>query len=288
MRFAFVLGLTALMSAATVRASTILASDSATDPAYSSGWGPGTNGGTGFGGAWNFYNESSTAITSTNSNRGWFTGNSINNNQSGDTNSDGDIGSKAWGLYSNSVDNIYAVRAFSSALVPGDTLSVDMDNGLVASGMVDGVRLLTSTSPTPIASSARAFEFRFVGSNTIGAGGTSDYSIVNSLGTSNDTTIPFSTEGIHLSLTMLTSSTYSITMKSLVTGTTVTQTGTFATGSTPIVGFAFKNQQAGSGSSHDAYFNNLVLSVPEPASLGFVAILAVGPMMRQRHRRPVC
>jgi hypothetical protein len=78
-------------------------------------------------------------------------------------------------------------------------------------------------------------------------------------------------------------------MQSLLTGTTVTQTGTLVSGSAPIVGLAFKNQEAGAGTTANAYFNSITLSaVPEPASLGCLAILAIIPMRRRHDRNPTC
>ena len=263
MRRGLLLCMFIVMSAPMARASVIIASDKESDPAYSAGWGPGTNGGSGWGGAWTFRDQANVVISATTGSHGWFTGTSTLN-ETTDTNGDGDIDTpsvagKAWGLYSNAAANdIYAVRPFASAMQVGQTLSTDIDNGNVATSQVVGLRLLTNASDI----TTRDFEFRFVG-------GATDYTIVNSAGVSNDTTIPFTREGLHLEFTLTSASTYSILMKSLVTGTTVTQTGTLVSGSAPILGFTFKNQEAGTGNTANAYLNNITLSaVPEPASMG--------------------
>jgi hypothetical protein len=265
MRRGLILGIVILSFAQMSRASVIIASDKESDPAYSAGWGPGTNGGSGWGGAWTFRDQANVVITATTASHGWFTATSTGN-ETTDTNADGDIetpsvAGKAWGLYSNAAANdIYAVRPLASALQVGQTLSADIDNGNVATSQVVGLRLLTNSSDI----TTRDFELRFVG-------GATDYTIVNSAGVSNDTTIPFSREGLHVDFTLTTASTYSITMKSLINGTTVTQTGTLVSGTAPIVGFTFKNQEAGTGATANAYLNNTTLAaVPEPASMGLI------------------
>ena len=97
-----------------------VAHDDASDAAYSDGLQPGDNGGTGtWGGGWTFRNQSNVALTATDGNRGWFVSSSVNNNTGGvDSNGDGDInttGNKAWGVYSNSVDQVYAIRPLSGS-----------------------------------------------------------------------------------------------------------------------------------------------------------------------------
>src|SRR5688500_7994126 len=126
----------------------LLAVDNASDAVYAT-WDPGDNGGTGWGGGWSFRSNTNAVITSTNGNRGWFVASSTNNdNVAGDTNADGDIntaGSKAWGLYSNTANTneIYAVRPFSGALVVGQGVRMDFDNGNINTGAVVGVRLIS-------------------------------------------------------------------------------------------------------------------------------------------------
>src|SRR3954468_6596505 len=108
----------------TTQAAVILASDNASDAAYSSGWTAGANGGSGWGGGWSFVNQNNVALGANTGTRGSFVSNSINNDST-DTNLDGDInstGSKAWGLYSNTsgtpagTDQAYAVRPLNGTL----------------------------------------------------------------------------------------------------------------------------------------------------------------------------
>ena len=281
MRWGLVLSLV-LMSAPAVRAAVILASDSATDPAYTTGWGPGTNGGSGWGGAWSMVNQTNVAITATNGGRGWFTGNSTgNDNTAGDTNADGDIGAKAWGLFSNTsnvgsppaanTDQIFAVRPLAAMLQIGQTLSFDMDNGNVATSQVVGMRLLSSATDV----NTRVFEIRFVG-------GDANYSLIATPNAA--TTVPFTREGVHVDYTLTGSNTFSLKATRLVDGSVFTTTGTNANANS-IAAVAFKNQLAGTGATADAYFNNLTLStVPEPATIGAVAMgsLLLGARRKRR------
>jgi len=244
--------------------------DSQADPVYTT-WDPGDNGGTGWGGGWTFRDQANTILTVTDAQHGWFVANSTNNdNTTGDSNGDGDINSpstsKAWGLYSNAAaKDMYAIRPFDGALSAGQILKFDLDNGNIATSQVVGFRLLTNAADI----NSRDWEFRFVG-------GATDYTIVNSAGTANDTLIPFTREGIHVELTLTSATAYSVTMTRLVNNQIVTQTGSFVT-TAPIVALALKNQEAGSGAAADAYFNNLVLTaVPEPslAGLAIAGLLA--------------
>jgi hypothetical protein len=251
-----------------------VASDNEGDTAYASGWTPGSSGGSGWGSGWTFRDQTNLVLTATDGTHGWFVANSTNNNNTaGDSNGDGDINSsnnKAWGLYSNAAGkDIYATRSFGGSLSIGQTFKFDMDNGNIAANQVVGMRLLTN--PSDITS--RDFEFRFVGGGT-------NYTLVDSAGTGNNTGIPFTREGLHVAFTLTSASTYSVSITSILTGQTVTDTGTLVSGSTPITGFAFKNQEAGLNSPADAYFNNIAV-VPEPTALG---LLGLGLLMMVARR----
>lgn len=268
----FAFGAVLILWAQAARAAS-LASDNEGDAAYASGWAPGSNGGTGWGSGWTFRDQTNLILTATDSSHGWFVANSTNNNSTtGDADHDGDINSannKAWGLYSNAAGkDVYAVRSFDGALGIGQTFKFDMDNGSIASSQVVGVRLLTSASDITF----RDWELRFVGGGT-------NYTLVDAAGTGNNTGIPFTREGLHVAFTLTSASTYSATISSILTGQTVTDTGTLALGSAPILGFALKNQEAGAGSAADAYFNNIAV-VPEPATLSLLGLsllcMAVG------------
>jgi len=249
----------------------MMAFDSQADPVYAA-WNPGDNGGTGWGGGWTFRNQSNVVLTTTNSGRGWFVASSTGNNGGGgDSNGDGDINSpstgRAWGLYSNATDQVYAIRPFTDVLFVGQTVTWDIDNGNIASGQVVGLRFLSN----PADINSRVFEARFVG-------GDSFYTTVGNPGTT--TTIPFSREGLHLEYTLTGPTTYSLEITRLVDGATQTVTGNNVNANT-ISALAFKNQFAGSGAAADAYLNNISV-IPEPGSL---ALVVSGAFWIARKRR---
>jgi len=231
----------------------IVAADNAANAPYTT-WDPADNGGFGWGSGWTFRNQSNTALTTTSGSRGWFVGTSLSNNSpsGSDSNADGDINTpnpagRAWGVYSNATDQVYAIRPFQSALTVGQTLRWSMDNGAVASGGVVGLRLLSNAADI----NSRVFETRFVG-------GDSNYTVVAS--PSNITsTIPFSREGLQFEYTLTGASTFSLKILRLSTGATQTITGTnSAAGS--VVALAFKNQFAGAGSDANGYLNSISIT----------------------------
>ncbi|HKQ49005.1 MAG TPA: hypothetical protein VJZ71_13115 [Phycisphaerae bacterium] len=253
-----------LVGVANVSAS-LLGSDSAADVAYNGGWTAGSNGGTGFG-AWSF-------VTNAGGNKGSFVASSANNGD-GDGNSSGDINTagRAWGTFANSGGEIFAVRPFTGGgLAVGQTLSIDMDNGFIDSGGVVGVRLTSSL--TTLTNATREFEFRFVGGNSF-------YDVISN--PNQTSTLGFTDGGLNLVFQLTSATTYSLS----VTRFHDTQapqvwntTGTLVSGN-PILGLALRNQNAGSNSQRDGFFNSISLT-PEPASLG---LLAMGLLMLRRWR----
>jgi hypothetical protein len=260
---------------ATTSSAALIASDNAADPAYAA-WDPGDNGGTGWGSGWTFRDGvgAGAVLTTTSSNRGWFVASSTgNDNVAGDTNLDGDINSpsnsKAWGVYSNTTDHVYAIRALSGVLNVGQKIMWDMDNGNIATGQVVGLRLLSNASDI----STRVFEFRFVG-------GDAAYTIVGAPNVTTTTT--FTREGLHCEYELTAASSYKLTVTKLVDNTTTVYTGTNANANS-IAAIAFKNQLAGTGANADAYLNNIaVADTPEPASLGLLGGSALLLMRRRR------
>lgn len=244
----------------------LIASDTASDAAYNSGWAAGSNGGTGWGGGWSFAENASGT-------RGKFVGTSKNNGD-GDGNANGDIdtANRAWGLFANGGGEIFAVRPFSGALSVGQSFIINMDNGFIDTSSVIGVRFVSNTST--ITAATREFEFRFVG-------GASAYEAFGS--TAQASTLGFTDSGLLMMFTLTSSSTYSIsvtryhdTQANQVWGTTGSLIG-----GQPILGVALRNQNAGSGSTKDGFFNNMSIT-PEPASLG---LLAMGMLMIRRRSR---
>ena len=277
-RFALLVACALAASVATSSAdASLIASDDASDPAYNDGWQSGDNGGSGWGGGWTFRNGGNVVQNNpSGSFFGAFVGDSRGNNNpagaSGDSNSDLDInstGNKAWGMYANTANELYAVRPFSGALDVGQTVSFTFDNGNVDSTRVLGVRLLANAADI----ATRQFELRFVG-------GDSFYTVV--AGANQTTTHGFTREGIRASFTLTGTNSYSLDVTRLQSGVTQTITGSLINpgGNTAINGIAFRNLAAGSGATNDGYFNSI--SVPEPTSL---AMAGVGAMALSRRRR---
>ena len=253
-----------------VKLTTSPASDSANDSAYSGGWATGSNGGSGFG-AWDL----GTSITASNSHpadhNGFFIGSSTSNGvaPSGDIDTSG----KSWGMYANGSDGVYngcavAYRPVAGgALAVGQTVTLRMDNGLVdssAPGIV-GFSFLNSdpvntNSPgsvfAALPNSNTRFAFVFIGGQT-------DYSIAlgNLGGGSNvtqDTGLGWTDGGLSVSFTLLANDQFSFSING---GTPIT--GTLGgQANQAINGIALFNYNAGSGSSHDAFFNSLQIINP--------------------------
>jgi hypothetical protein len=241
----------------TSHAALIVASDNAADAAYNDNWQPGDNGGFGWGGGWTFRNQANAVMTTTNGNRGWFTGNSLNNNNPAlsDSNGDGDVntptvGGRAWGVYSNTTDVVYAVRPLASPLTVGQKVTWYMDNGNVNTGNVLGVRLISNVNDP---NGSRVFESRFVG-------GQSFYTLFDNANERN-TALGFSREGVKVEYTLNTATTYTVKLTRLQSGQTETMTGTNI-GANPITGIVFRNSTAGSGSAFDGFFNSISVTDP--------------------------
>ena len=148
----------------------------------------------------------------------------------------------AFGLYNNSTSTSEAIRNFPSLLV-GQTVRFDMDNGWLNSGSV-GVGLQN-------ASGQNVWEIFF-------AGGATGYSINGSL---LSPTVPFTANGLRITFTLLTSTTYSATIQILNGGATYgPYTGTLQSPGSgqSITRFRAFNYNAGSGANYDFYFNNIV------------------------------
>jgi hypothetical protein len=258
--FCAVIGATGLFIFLSGAQAATIAMDSAADAAYNDSWQPGDNGGSGWGGGWTFRNQGNTVLNATNGSRGWFTGSSLGNNSPPGTDNfgaDGDINSpvvnRAWGVYSNATDQVYAIRPFSAPLAVGNTVSWDMDNGNINSGQVVGLRFLSNSTDI----NSRVFEARFVG-------GDSFYSLVGN--PNQNTTHGFSREGLHLEYTLTSATTYSIKITRKENNATATFTGTNVNGN-PIVALAFKNQFAGNGGAFDGFLNNISIKSPNVAPI---------------------
>ena len=181
------------------------------------------------------------------SNAGHFLGSSTSNGD-GDANSDGDInvGGEAFGLYANSGHTSSAVIPFDAIMLPGDSLSLDMDNGFVDALAVVGIGIQN-------ASGENLWEFFF-------RGGTASYE-VNQGGGAIFTGLGFTDEGLNIKLKMLTATTLEYTITRLIDDVSVTGTSTTISqggGQAPAQLRLF-NFNAGGASSNDAYFNSIEL-----------------------------
>jgi hypothetical protein len=237
-----------------------IATDNAANAPYNDGWGNGDNGGTGWGGGWTFRNGGNAVQNILNSGFfGTFVNSSLGNNNPGgsDSNGDGDINSpvanRAWGMYANTANELYAIRPFAAPLQVGHTVKWDIDNGNVDGTRVLGLRFLSNAADI----NTRVFEARFVGGDTF-------YTLI---GTPNQTTtIPFSREGFHLEYTLTAANAYSLKIVRKQDGATQTLTGSNVNANS-INALAFRNLSAGSGATNNGYLNNISIMSPNVAPI---------------------
>ncbi len=235
------------LCAVSARAANV-ATDQASNAPYADGWQTGDNGGTGFD-PWFLITTNANSATG-----GFFIGDSASNGGSGN------IGAIAWGLYANSGDGALATRVFTiggsnnaTALAPGQTFSVSMDNGNVDTNSTVGFNLLNS-------SGADRFTFQFVG-------GGANYVYNLGDGVPVDTGVPFTRDGLQVSLTVGASNAF--TLKIIVDGVTTTLSGTL--NGSDIDRAQLFNSNAGGGSASDLFFNNMAIQTTTPTVTGAVS-----------------
>ena len=245
--------------------SSVHAAANASDNAgnYTAGGGyAGLNDGTGFG-AYTVSGASSTA--------GTFLGDSTGNaGGSGGINTNG----SAFGVYANSGSQLLVNRSFvadaagQTFLAVGQSFSLSFDNGYVTNGSTVGFNLLA-------ADGTDRFTFQFLG-------GTNDYTINTGSGsTAVDTGVGFTGSGLSLVFTQLAGNAFTVAITPSG-ATTTTLTGTLAASN--ISQFQVFNNNAGTGSNYDVFFNNPTV-VPEPGTVAVVLAGAVGLWMVTRRRR---
>lgn len=250
--------------------------DSAGDPAYDlagGGWTPGDNGGFGFL-PWIFPAGSFGTFFH-------FTGSSTVNGDGLDDGltfglppgipGDGDInvpsadGPKSWGLLADptaAASLAEAVRPFAGPpLLPGETFSIDFDNGTVVPGGAVGFGLL----------SAGVARFEFL----IGATG-GPYFVMDSAGFT-PTPVPYTTEGMSLAFTLVTVDTYTLTVTpkgaAPIVSPVLTLAGPLGGGLDAVRIFNF-GSGAGGGPA-DAFYNSMSI-IPEPTTIALVGLALVG------------
>ena len=210
--------------------------DHAPNPPYGNTmtWPNGSNSGTGWG-PWSL-----TTATS-NGTAGFFIGNS------GANGGTGNIGSISWGMYANSGDEALALRTFtvggpnnSAVLAPYQNFSVAMDNGSVATNSTVGFNLLNSLGVS-------RFTFKF-----IGGGMNYVYDLGN--GVPIDTGVPYTNNGIYITLFLGTENAFTLRMM-VREGPTYVVSGTLAASDMDRV--QLFNSNAGPGSASDLFFNDI-------------------------------
>ena len=265
-----------------------LASDSAADAAYNSGWTTGSNGGTGFG-PWDLKTQGNTNF---NEFAGHFTASPSN----GDLNEIATSG-RAWGTFAND-DNTTETRQIAGGFrdLTGGNLNNDgsqairvrVEHGIILntgslSANVEGARTrgwvgvilnpAPSWEPDPFdgfGSLAGAFAVGFTG-------GDANYGIHVPGGapTFVSTNVPFGIGGHEITITQTSASTWKVDFLRLSDNQFFSFTGNGSLGAINRVGLVNRNAELG-----DVYFNSLAV-IPEPATLGTLAAIALVAMRRR-------
>lgn len=255
----------------------VLAADYAADGAYlgsltninsnwiilDNGWTNNSNGWTGFG-PWVFLTTSPGAA-----NDGFFLGTSVSN--AFNTAPGIDIGgpfwginaylpAQSWGIYANTGNTATAFRAFANGPIPvGGTFRVNLDTGFIDPSNSVGFALRNgnaAASPTDSVTGAR-FTLEYIGADPVNS-----YKVIDNGGQQN-IGVGFTGTGLHLVFTLGTNDTYTVLTIDNATGSTNTHSGVLAglAGST-LDSLALFNNNAGSGPTHDTFFNSLYLTGP--------------------------
>ncbi len=157
-----------------------------------------------------------------------------------------DTDEQSFGLWAPSGARVEAIRTLGGGLAPGQAISFDLDNGWIDSGGFVGV-VLRGIGGTRV-------EFSF-------AGGATNYGVTDARGTFS-TAIPFTGDGVHAEIALLTLNSYELRAWDAATPLAVfSATGTLSGPlDAPITEMAFFSAGAGDGSNYDAFWNNIRLS----------------------------
>lgn len=230
-------GAISLITGLDTRALTCAGSEAA-DSAYDDGWQTNDADGSGFG-PW--------TLVAT-SNAGHFAASSAGNGD-GDSNGDGDIdtGGRAWGMFANSGGEAVAIRDFNNPMDIGHTFSLSMDNGFVDGAV--GFRLRNINNQ-------EVLRFYF-------EGGDANYTLLDGNG-EQDTGVPYTDEGLNISVTLTGSGLFDFQITPLESGTATTLSGTFinTTATNTIHSLSAFNQNAGFNAPANLYFNNFEICRP--------------------------
>ena len=251
----------------------VRASDHASDSAYASGWADGSNGGTGFG-PWIFLNS----IENAGEAAGQFL--AVNDPLVADNDdlncSTSGVPPKAWAMYANEGstgdDNIQIAAAYRSLTTPlavGETLSIDFEHGGVQGGSLNanvqprtggfvGFALRTYAPPLQFDPDPfNAFASLNNASFACGfRGGFSNYQVYDLSNPSGfDTGLPYTTDGIRVTFTVTSTTTYSLVMTQLGSNPqSVSFNNRSLNPGTPLAYIGLFDRNA---EENDTFFNNL-------------------------------
>jgi len=216
---------------------------------YTGIWSNGSTSGSGFG-AWQF-----NPVTNNGNAFYYIQSSTINDNGGTPGNASNDIntGAVAWGITALNGTIASATRPFPGALTTSQTFQIDVDNGNITSGGSVGFALQN-------ASAQSVWEFFFTGGNstyTINAGSVSGPALPS-----------FTRDGMRLTFSLTSATTYSVSILTYTpgggagVGTTTTYTGNLLSpgAGQAITSVRLFNNNAGSGTNNNAYFNNLSIS----------------------------
>ena len=239
------------------------AADSAGTPGYPAAWATGGNPGLGFA-PWLIVPVPGAGVAGT------FYGSSTTNADGADDGAvggvaaDGDInspGAGAWGLFAGGGGLVDAYRPFTGPMVAGETIRLDMDNGLIPPappGSPPGAPLSVGFSLNGGAGPGAFFTFGFVG-------GDPTYSYVDAGGVKVPTTIGYTDEGLSISVVVAPGPGASLLTITTKGGASAAIPITLA--GAPGAVDLFDNNGAGGagGPPFYVFFNNLAITPPNSA-----------------------
>ncbi len=272
--FAMFVAAFALSALAADSAAAVIAFDTAGDSAYNDSSpyvAPGVGGGYGWGSTWLGFDQVFIESSSTNGN--------ADPNRTGDINSPRTPLGRAWGIRPgivfarSAIAVFYAARQFDGTLDPGQTFSIDFDNGSVNGSNYAAVGLFSGPIQQSFDQGGAYYIYTYGGDYLLSGNPIGSQAPV-------DTGLPTTYDGLHIALTITGATDASISLTSISSGTSVT----FAVPYSPVSEFAVANQDEQFGPAHDVYFNNISIT-PEPSTAGSCALAAFVALLLKRRRK---